>query len=268
MTNRRSSSDEMGGVEDGEPRPAVAGAEHPRDVEGLALAPGLEGGGGEEVVERHHQAAGAPCAGRRSPRAAPRASRRADRRPPRSASRESKPFPARQACSMRLERKMDSWDWSGSASIFRRPSRPGHDARDLVAQVVLGGVEGNARALRATAGRSGRRPPSTRACRWWPRAPSTRAAMSWPRTGPTRETLRPGRGGVGRGRLHVLAISARRLGVDPGLEGRGVELLEEEEQVAEVALRVDGESPGSPGRALPRGGRSPARSCRSPSCPR
>ena len=36
-----------------------------------------------------------------------------------------------------------------------------------------------------------------------------------------------------------LPVAPRRLRVDPGLEGRGVEAVEEEQQVREVALRVD-----------------------------
>ena len=56
---------------------------------------------------------------------------------------------------------------------------------------------------------------------------------------PVGEALLPrGRGVGGRG-LHVLPVAPRGLGVDPRLEGGGVEPVEEQQQVREVALRVD-----------------------------
>jgi len=58
---------------------------------------------------------------------------------------------------------------------------------------------------------------------------------------PLREALLPRRRGLLRDRGDLSALAACRLGVDPGLEGRGIQGLEEEQQVAQVPLGIDRE---------------------------
>ena len=52
---------EVRGRDDREARAPVGGAQHPRDVERLAPAPGLERRRGEQVVEGHHEALPVPA---------------------------------------------------------------------------------------------------------------------------------------------------------------------------------------------------------------
>jgi hypothetical protein len=56
---------------------------------------------------------------------------------------------------------------------------------------------------------------------------------------PLGEALLPRRRRVQSGGLHVLALAPRGARVDPGLERRGVLAVEQQQQVGEVAFRVD-----------------------------
>ena len=254
----------MGGVEDGEPRPAVGGAQHLRDVEGLALAPGLEGGRGEEVVERHHQPL--PLLAREDAlhgQGADLLEGRIGHRGDQGLEVEALAGAPGVLDEVGEEDRLLGLERVGvdlQEAQEARPRCPAISSRRSSSAESKGtlGASSDCRTFSETPAFD-----PGRVDRGLVRLDEGRDVLA--RKAPLARAPSPGRGGVGRGRLHVLAVAARGLRVDPGLERRGVELLEEEEQVAEVALRVDGDHRRSPGGGLPRGGRSPARSCPSPS---
>ena len=124
-------------------------------------------------------------------------------------SRGSRPLPARQACSIRLERKTTGGDCSGSASIRTRPRRPATidwiSSRRSSSAESKGteGASSDCSTFRGTPGaRAGRE--DDRVVRLLQRRDVLRAEA------PLGEALLPrGRGGGGR-RLHVLARRAAR----------------------------------------------------------
>jgi hypothetical protein len=227
------------GVEDRQARAAVGRPQHLRDVERLALAPGLERRSGEEVVERHHEALALLAREDALERQGPdlvegRIGHRGDQR----LEREAFPRPPAVLDEVREEDRL--LGLQGVGIDLQEAEEPGDHARDLVAQVALRLVEGDGRGLEGLdhVQRDARLRPR-RVDRGLVRL--LHGGDVVPGQAPLREPLRPrGRGVCGR-RLHVLSVAPRRFGVDPRLEGGGVELLEEEQEVPEVALGIDGE---------------------------
>jgi hypothetical protein len=149
----------------------------------------------------------------------------------------SEPFPARQ-----LPLDEGGEEHRGGRQRVRlhahEAEQPGHDGLDLVAQVLLGGIEGHARRVERLQHVQRHARPRAR------RVDDRIVGLLQRRDvagaeAPLREALLPGGRGVDSGRLHVLAIASRGLGVDPGLERSRVETVEEQQQVREVTLRVD-----------------------------
>ena len=150
----------------------------------------------------------------------------------------SRPLPARQLCSIRLARKTAGGDCSGSASTRTRPRSP--DTIDWISSRRSSSAES-----KATEGASSDcstfsgTPALDPGVKMTASCACFRAAMSF---APRPQSARPffhEAAASARGGLHVLPVAPRRLGVDPRLEGGGVEPVEEQQQVREVALRVD-----------------------------
>ena len=140
VTNSRSSSDRCAVYTMlSRGRPSGRGAA--LDVQGLALAPGRERRGGQQVVEGHHQALAllAREDGLQGQRA-----QLVERRVRHPGTRASRlwPLPARQECSMRSTGR---WTRSTAGDRHRcnEAEQAGHEARDLVAQVFRRGIEGD-----------------------------------------------------------------------------------------------------------------------------
>ena len=183
-----------------------------------------------------------------------RASRRAGRPRPGSAPPGSGPCPARQA---RLDEGAEEDRLRATAAgrprCRRRPRSPATMPAISSRRSSSCGVERARRAPPATAACPGARParePGRVDDRLVAPAGARRRR---PRPGPTsaRPFVHCGRG-LRSGLLRRLALAPRRLGVDPGRELRGVEAVEEQEEVAEVALGVDGEHRDRPAGAPPR----------------
>ena len=230
---------EVRGRDDREPRAPVGGAQHAVDVERLALPPARERGRGQQVVEGHHERL--PVLARERGLEGQRADLvegRLGHLPDEALEGEALP---------RAPAPLDQGGQEDGGRRLQRvgldanePEEAGHDGLDLVAQVLLGGLEGHGGRVERLQDVEGH--PGPRARREDDRVVGLLQGRDvGGAEPPLGEALLPGRGRVGGRRLQVLALAARGLRVDPGLEGGGVERLEEEQEVREVALRIDRE---------------------------
>ena len=230
---------EVRGVDDGQAGPAVGGVQQARDVERLALPPRREARRSEQVVERHGQLVALLARVHAVERqGAQLLEGRIDDGRDQRLQAQALPGPPRPLDECREQDVLPRAERIGFDP--QQAQQAGDNPRDLVAQVLFGGLERQRRRLerledveRHARGRARRVDRGVAAL-------LLRGHVG-AREPPLGEALLPGGRDLRRGGVNVLALPTRRLGVDPGGERGRIEALEEQEQVAEVALRVDGD---------------------------